>query len=54
MLDAKDDIWNFVFNNSVMDWANNDVLGIAGSLALTIGVSAILASNPMVGELVLL
>ena len=47
MLNAKNDIWNFVFNNSFMDWANNDVLGVAGSVALTLGVSAVLVSNPV-------
>ena len=47
MRDAKNNIWNFVFNNSFMDWANNDVLGVAGSVALTIGVSAVLVSNPV-------
>ena len=31
LLDAKDDIWDFVFNNSFMDWVNNDVLGIGGN-----------------------
>lgn len=41
MLDAKDDIWNFVFNNSFMDWANNDVLGIAGSVSMSVGIACL-------------
>ena len=41
MLDAKDDIWNFVFNNSFMDWANNDVLGILGSVSMSVGIACL-------------
>ncbi|WP_304102206.1 chitobiase/beta-hexosaminidase C-terminal domain-containing protein [Methanobrevibacter ruminantium] len=41
MLNAKDDIWDFVFNNSFMDWANNDVLGIAGSVSMSVGIACL-------------
>jgi hypothetical protein len=41
MLDAKDDIWDFVFNNSFMDWVNNDVLGIAGSVCMSVGIACL-------------
>ena len=41
ILNAKEDIWNFVFNNSVMDWANNDVLGIVGSVSMSVGIACL-------------
>ena len=41
MRDAKNNIWNFVFNNSFMDWANNDVLGVAGSVGISVGIACL-------------
>ena len=41
MLNAKEDIWNFIFNNSFMDGLNNEVLGIAGSVSMSVGVACL-------------
>jgi hypothetical protein len=41
VLNAKNNIWNFVFHNSVMDWANNDVLGVAGSVSMSVGMACL-------------
>lgn len=41
LLDAKDDILDFILNNSFMDWANNDILGIVGSISMSVGVSCL-------------
>ena len=41
ILDAKDDIWDFVFNNSFMDGWNNEVLGIAGSVSMSVGMACL-------------
>ncbi|MCQ2977840.1 MAG: hypothetical protein MJ232_07495 [archaeon] len=41
LLDAKDDIWDFVFNNSFMDWVNNDVLGIVGGISMSVGIACL-------------
>ena len=41
ILNAKDDIWNFVFNNSVVDGWNNDVLGILGSIGMSVGIACL-------------
>ena len=41
ILNAKEDIWNFVFNNSVVDGWNNDILGILGSIGMSVGIACL-------------
>ncbi len=41
VMNAKNNIWNFVFHNSFMDGWNNEVLGVAGSVSMSVGMACL-------------